>query len=170
MIPITADQLKRLQVLYTQYERHSLDCPGASRADRIAWASQQLGRPIASFRDLELVEAKRLIDSLQAQLGTRFPAKPRKLSRKAGQKAGTEGRRDQIHAETTLVSPGDFARIQREMRRLGWDEKRLQAFIQSPRSPLNHHPTAIRTLGEANRVYWALKRMKANPVQETAAI
>jgi len=165
---ITAPQLKRLQVLYTQYERHSLDCPGKTREDRMRWASSATGRTIGSFKDLTADEGKRLIDGIQSTLGVKVPSKTprRKQTRRDGEKAGTEGRSDQIHAETTLVGPRELQMIQRDLDRLGWDQTRLEAFLRSPRGP-NKRSTAINTLGEANRVHWALKRI--TPDQEKAA-
>ncbi len=153
---ITKPQLQRLQVLYKQYERHTLDVD-ATREDRITWASSRIGRSIGSFSDLTIDEGRKLIDVLQGILGVRLPHK-RRMSRHAAEKAGTEGRHDQIHDETTMVGDKDLRRIQREMSRLGWDQSRLEAFLASPRGP-NGGKAAIRTLGEANRVYWALKRM-----------
>jgi hypothetical protein len=160
---ITTPQLRRLQVLYKQYEAHSLDT-GTTREDRLAWATARIGRPagqqLRSFSDLTIDEGKRLIDGLQSALGVKLPSKTprRRKDRREGQKAGTEGRHDQIHQETTLAGDTDLRRIQREMGRLGWDQSRLDAFLASPRGP-NGRSTAIRTLGEANRVYWALKRL-----------
>ena len=156
---ITKDQLRRLQVLYKQYEAHSLDT-GTTREDRLAWASSRIGRTISSFSDLTLDEGRAMIDGLQRALGVALPSKKprRRQTRRDGQKAGTEGRHDQIHAESTLVGDRDIRRIQREMDRLGWDQARLDAFLASPSGP-NARSTAIRTLGDANRVYWALKRM-----------
>ena len=156
---ITKDQLRRLQVLYKQYEAHSLDC-GSTREDRLAWAGARIGRTIASFSDLTLDEARKMIDGLQNALGVKLPSKKprRRLDRHDGQKAGTEGRHDQIHDEATMVGDKDIRRIQREMDRLGWDQARLDAFLTSPSSPIGRRKD-IRTLGDANRVYWALKRM-----------
>lgn len=163
--PITMPQLRRLQVLYRQYQHHSLDA-GGSREDRLAWAAERIGRTIASFSDLTLDEGKQLIDGLQRALGVALPSKSprRRMSRYQGEKAGTEGRHDQLHTETTLAGDKDLRRIQRELTRLGWDQTRLDAFLASPRGP-NGHSTAIRTLGEANRVYWALKRMASRKEQ-----
>lgn len=156
---ITTPQLRRLQVLYKQYEAHSLDT-GTTREDRLTWASARIGRTIASFSDLDLEEGKKLIDGLQNALGVKLPSKTprRRQTRRDGEKAGTEGRHDQIHDEVTLVGDKDIRRIQGEMDRLGWDQARLDAFLASPRGP-NARRTTILTLGDANRVYWALKRM-----------
>ena len=157
---ITAAQLKRLQVLYTQFERHSLDCPGASRADRLTWASDATGRKVESFSMLTVDEAKGLIDGLQRTLATKAPNKSprRRLTRHEGQKMGTEGRHDQIHAETTIAGPHAIEMIARDLSRLGWDQARLTAFLASPRGPLKGG-TTIRTLADANQVHWALKRI-----------
>jgi hypothetical protein len=157
---ISPAQLKRLQVLYGQYEAHTLDVDGGRDA-RIAWASQRCRRPIHSFRDLSLDEGRMLIDALQGILGVRLPSKtPRKrMSQREATNAGTSGRHDQANEETTLAGGKDIARIQREMERLGWDQKRLDAFLASPRGP-NARRTVIRTLADANRTYWALKHMK----------
>lgn len=155
---ITTGQLKRLQVLYGQLARHS--DAGSGRESRLEWASSLLTRPIASFSDLSLQEANQLIDTLQGQLGVHTPAKKRPMSRHAAEKAGTEGRRDQIHAETTIASAEDIARIDRGLELLGWSRAQFDEWLRSPRSPLGKRgsPT-IRTLWDANRVWWALKGM-----------
>lgn len=164
---ITAPQLRRLQVLYGQYERHSLDT-GAGREGRIAWASARVGRAITSFSELTIDDGIRLIDGLQRALGVALPSKtkrPPRMSRRDGEKAGTEGRHDQIHDEATLVGDKDVRRIERELGRLGWDQARLEAFLASPRGPIARR-TVIRTLGDANRVYWALKHIRTATQQE----
>jgi hypothetical protein len=164
---ITAPQQKRLQTLYGQYAARSLDA-GTSREERIAWAAQRLGRQIASFGELTLDEAKKLIDGLQAAVGTKFPAPPRRrMSHRDAQKAGTEGRHDQIHTEATLAGPRDIARIQAHLTRLGWTQARLEAFLASPRGP-NGGRKEVRTLGDTNRVHWALKGMKPSKEQSHA--
>ena len=161
MSAITTPQLKRLQILYGQFERHSLDCPGADRGDRLTWATQQTGRPVTSFKQLTLDEGIRLIDLLQRHLGTRVPSKVprRRPTRRDAQKKGTEGRRDQIHTETTLAGPSEIALLKRDMDRLGWDEARLEAFLRSPRSPLQG-TVKLTTLAHYNRLHWALKNFK----------
>lgn len=157
---ITGHQLKRLQTLYSQLSRHTLE-GGSDRAARIAWASQQVGRSIASFKDLKFSEAKALIDGLQQQLGVKAPAKKReRLSRDAARQAGTEGRRDGAAGKHTLVSGQDLARIDHALTLLGWDRAGLERWLSSPRSPLGKRSSPeIRTLGDANKVWWALKRM-----------
>lgn len=162
---ISKPALRRLQVLYAQYEAHSLDCaPG--REGRLAWANEQLGRApnnqLASFSDLTSDEGIRLIDGLQRAVGHKVPSKTprRRLNRKDAEKAGTEGRYDHIHAETTMVAPDDrvFVKIREQLDRLGWNQQGLEHFLLSPKSPTKGK-LAIRTLADANKVYWALKRI-----------
>jgi hypothetical protein len=167
---ISAPALRRLQVLYGQYERHSLDAPGKSREERLRWASERCGRPIASFSTLAPEEGRKLIDTLQGLLRVKAPSKtPRKrMARKDAEKAGTEGRRDQIHTETTLVSSGDLARIGEQLTRLGWNQAGLDRFLLGSRNPLKGR-TQILTLGDANKVYWALKHIPARKDQPAAS-
>lgn len=148
--------MKRLQVLYGQLARHTME--GADRASRLAWATLLVRRPIASFSDLTGEEARHLIDTLQAQMGVRVPAQKR-LDRDAAQRAGTEGRRGDATRSSTMVSAADLARIQYALDLLGWSAAQLDGWLRSPSSPLRGRSPAIRTLGDANRVWWALKRM-----------
>lgn len=155
--PITKDQLKRLQVLYAQLARHTDQEP--TREARIGWAQALVQRPIASFSDLTVADATHLIDTLQGQLGVKVPAKPRRrLDREAARKAGTEGHRGNVSNELTLATADDLARVERVRDLIGWSQAQLDAWLRSPRSPLtNRNAPAIRTLRDANRVYWALK-------------
>jgi hypothetical protein len=162
---ISKPALRRLQVLYGQYEAHSLDC-GPRREGRLAWASQQTGRTITSFSNLTVEEGIRLIDGLQRAVGHKVPSKTprRRMGRTQAEKAGTEGRRDQIHDETTMVSPADLERIRKQLDRLGWDQAGLEHFLRSPKSPTQGR-VQILTLRDANRVYWGLKRIKPRKEQ-----
>ncbi|MDR3798001.1 MAG: hypothetical protein P4K93_07600 [Terracidiphilus sp.] len=156
---ITPGQMKRLQVLYGQLARHTQE--GADRASRMAWASKLLLRPIMSFKDLSDHDARHLIDTIQGQLGVKVPARPRKrLDRDTAQKAGTEGRRGYQSNETTLAGPSEFARIRYVLDLIGWSQAQFEGWLRSSRSPLSNRTNpVIRTLYEANRVYWALKGM-----------
>jgi len=166
---ITGPALKRLQVLYRQFEAHSLDA-GPTREDRLAWATARVGRQITSFSDLTVEDGIRLIDELQGLVGHKVPSKTprRRLSRKNAEKAGTEGRRDQIHDETTMASAADIERIQKDLDRLGWDSARLEAFLRSPKSPTRGR-TQILTLADANKVHWALKHLQPRKEQRAAS-
>lgn len=159
---ITKGQLQRLQVLYAQHARHTLD--SAARTSRLEWASQLVQRPVESFRDLTLGEASHLIDSLQSQLGVRAPVKRRRrLDRDAADRAGNEGRRNDANRQSTLAGGSDLARIQYALSLLGWNQAQFEGWMHSPRSPLGKRANPqIRTVGDANRVWWALKRMAQN--------
>jgi hypothetical protein len=163
---ITPQQLRRLQVLYGQYERHSLDLSGKSREERLEWASERIGRVIKSFKDLTLDEAKKLIDALQGLLNVKAPNQsPRKrMSRRDRVNAGTAGRRDQATKEIVLITAADIARVQKQLDRLGWDQAQLERFLLGPNGPLKGR-AQLRTLADANKVYWALKPIPARKEQ-----
>jgi hypothetical protein len=160
---ISNGQLRRLQTLYGRLCAHSMQ--SAEREARLAWASELVKRPIASFSDLAGQEAKQLIDTLQGQLGVpesrQRPRRrgARRLDAEAARKAGTEGRRGFESKEATMAGAAEFARIQYALDELGWSQDQLDAWLRSPRSPLGKSNPRIVTLGDANRVWWALKRM-----------
>lgn len=167
--PISQNQLKRLQVLYGQFARHTDQ--DAGREARIRWASGLVERPIASFKDLTIDEARRLIDTLQGQLGVKAPQKQR-LSRDAAHRAGTEGRRNNPYDATPqMVCAADLAVIEDYYSRLGWTRAQFDAWLSSTRSPIKRAQPRIATLADANRVRWALKRMlkRAGLWEERAA-
>ena len=162
--PITSGQMRRLQTLYGQFAAHAIE--GNDRAARLAWASEQAGRAVVSFGDLTGEEAHRLIDGLQGQMHMKFPAsqavrkRAKRLDRDAAHRAGTEGRRGNESKEMTMAGAAEFARIQYVLDLIGWNHAQLDAWLSSARSPLGRRANpSIRTLGDANRVWWALKRM-----------
>jgi hypothetical protein len=166
MIKITKGQLTRVQILYGQFAARSLDA-GTTREARIAWASEQLGRKIASFSELSKDDATKLIDILQGGLGI-APTKPSRRPRRDDKAAGTEGRHDGAANIKTMATAEDVERIQNALQRLGWSVAQYEAWLRSARSPLARKvgktriaPTVItlRTRYETNRVWWALKGM-----------
>jgi hypothetical protein len=169
--PISPAALRRLQVLYRQASARSLDMDN-TRDERIAWASRELGREITSFSQLSVHDGKLLIDRLQAELGVPETAAPRRrpVSYKDAQKMGTEGRHDQIHAESTMLDGTEqvFDLIRHELTVLGWDADRLRTFLKSGHGPNGGRDT-IRTLGDANRVHYALKRMAERVAKKASA-
>ncbi len=161
---ISPGQMKRLQVLYGQLCAHT--CQGNDRESRLMWASQLVERPIESFKDLSMSDARHLIETLQGTLGipetaaSRRPRRRPRLDREAAQKAGTEGRRGYESNTATMASAAEFARIQYALDQLGWNQAQLEGWLRSTRSPLGKRANPkIVTLGDANRVWWALKRM-----------
>lgn len=158
MSTISAPQLKRLQVLYAQLARSTFE--GSDRESRLAWASQLLLRPIKSFSELTPGDAIHLIDTLQAQLGVKAPSKRPRLSRDAAERAGNEGRRRDDSKRATMAGQDDLARVQYALDVLGWNQAQLEGWLRSTRSPLGKRSNPqILTVGDANRVWWALKKM-----------
>jgi hypothetical protein len=158
-------QLGALQVLYMKWSAAGFapDQDEHARTTRLAWASENVGRSVSSFSDLTRDEARRLIDLLKTFLGQKLtrPSSPwrRIRERIPAQLAGTAGRKGIDSALVQLSSADDLARIAEVLERLGWDEERCQKWLLSARSPLRGSDRMIRTLADANRVYWALKAM-----------
>lgn len=81
-------------------------------------------------------------------------------SRERAQAAGTEGRRGAESPLIQMASPDDLTRIDQALYRLGWTRDRYEAWLRSASSPLKEkNSTTICTVGEANKVWWALKNM-----------
>ena len=165
-IKISRLRLVALQTLWSQHARRSLDVStGDARAARLAWASDQVKHPVASFSDLTNFEAASLIDLLQKSLGQvnqgkRTGKRPRIRNRDRAQAAGTEGRRGFSSASSTMVSAEDLARIDNAITRLGWTRDRFDAWLRSDSSPLGKTSNPqIRTLGDANKIWWPMKAM-----------
>lgn len=157
---ITKPQLARLQVLYGQLAAHEIGL-SSDRVSRLRWASERLQREIASFKDLSLDDARFLIDSLQQQLGVKAPVVKRPGAAQA-RRAGLDGRADgaEYSATPQIATSEDLARIQRLLDQLGWQQETFHKFLDSARSPLARRADkTIRTTADANKVWWALKRI-----------
>ena len=157
---ITKPQLARLQVLYGQLAAHEIGL-SSDRASRIRWASERLQREIVSFKTLSLDEAKFLIDSIQQQLGVKVPPRKRPGAAQA-RRAGLDGRADgaEYSEAPQMATADDLARIQRLLDQLGWQQETFRKFLDSARSPLaKRSDKSIRTTADANKVWWALKRI-----------
>lgn len=150
-------QLRRLQTLYAAAISREFG-GDSSREARIAWASKNIGREIESFSDLASAEANSLIDNLQTELGQATPAIRARLDRDRAQAAGTEGRRKGPRATVTLASRDDLKRVHDAVARLGWTQEQFEHWLHSHTSPLKGSQV-IRTLADANRVWWALKNI-----------
>jgi hypothetical protein len=153
-------QLARLQVLYGQLAAHELGV-NTDRLSRLRWASERLGREVESFKELSGADAGFLIDSIQQQLGVKAPA-VRRLDRHQARRAGLDGRKDggEYSAAPQLATAADLARIQAIREQIGWSEDTFRAFLASSRSPLARRADkSVRTTGDANKVWWALKRI-----------
>jgi hypothetical protein len=157
---ITKPQLGRLQTLYAQFARREIGV-GVSRAARIAWATERLHKSVSSFSDLTMEDAGWLIDQLQQQLGIKAPLKSRP-DRDQARRAGLDGRKDgaEFAAAPQMATAQDLRRIQAMISQLGWSHDTYANFIASQRSPLaKRADKQIRTTADANKVWWALKRI-----------
>jgi hypothetical protein len=156
-------QLRALQTLYSKWQARTLDETSDPRALRLAWASESLGRNVSSFKDLTNKEAYQLINVLKTSLGQAInerPSRHRIRSRDLAHAAGTAGRRGAQSAVSYMVSPEDLARIENAIARLGWTRDRFEMWLRSSTSPLAlKADRQIRTVADANRVWWALKNM-----------
>jgi hypothetical protein len=156
---ITTNQMKRLQTLYGQLQAHSIESSG--REARLSWATEQLGRPITSFKAISFSEAKGLIDGLQGQLGVKEPPR-RRHGRAQARRAGLDGRKGQTEFANApqAVDARDLAAIEEYYLRLGWTRAQFDGWLQSPHSPIGARANKqILTTADANRVRWALKGM-----------
>jgi hypothetical protein len=167
---ISAPQLQRLQVLWNQYA--SREMMKNTREARLCWASEQIKRPVSSFKELSLSEASDLINLIQSDLGiaeTSPAARQRRYrsrikDRDQAHAAGTEGRRGS-RDKFTLATAEDLAMIEAQLAAMNWTRDRLDALLRSPSSPLGRRSNPqLRTLGDVNRVLWALKRMARSKV------
>lgn len=164
---ITADQLRSLQAMYVGYCKQQGQDAGDRHA-RLVWASVNVDRVLSSFNDLTAAEASKLIDLLKTSLGQEVippDRSKRRRSRESAHAAGTAGRRGSEEKTVQLATTEDLARIQAVLVDLGWDQARLEAFLRSGSSPLRGRGQ-VRTQADANKVYWALKRMRDRQQQE----
>ncbi len=157
--PISAAALKKLQTLYSQFAANSTDPRTRSREERLLWASFVCGRTVTSFSELTRDDAKRAIDALQKTL--RKPSRSR-MGQERARRHGIDGRRDgqEFTPWPQLAGKFDLEMIRSFYERLGWTPENFEMWLHSKRSPLGRRtdPT-IRTVADANRVRWALKRM-----------
>lgn len=167
MANVSKPKLKRLQTLWGQYaKREILD--GDPRAARLAWATEQLGRTIASFSSLSYQEADQLIEKLHGFLGIQSPVHVRRGSYADRMSRAQDGKKDGASKQAHFASTDDLARIDKAIERLGWTRDRFDAWMRSTSSPLGKKINGvrvapsnpkIRTRAEANRVWWAMKGM-----------
>lgn len=162
---ISTAQLKRLQTLYSQLAAASADPASKTRAGRLEFVSIIANRRVASFNDLTRDEAIKCIDRIQrSSVTTQMTGGVKRMSRDRARRHGVDGRRDggEFQHQPQLAQSLDLETIERYYSRLGWDRDRFDAWLRSPRTPLGRGRQSnpqIRTVADANRVRWALKRM-----------
>jgi hypothetical protein len=147
--------MKRLQTLWGLFCRQSQLDP-KDRAARLGWLAGALGRQLGSTKELTVEEAITAIQAIQKHLPPELLRRKRP-ERRLAHAYGTAGRRG-ADAKTVRMADADtWSLIDRLLGQLGWTRDRLDAFIRSSKSPLGGR--LIQTLGDANRVIWALKSM-----------
>jgi hypothetical protein len=160
---ISDGHLRALHTLFGIYAARSLDLTSSDlRRQRLNWAARNIGREIASFRDLTDAEAGSLVDLLKTAVGQQVSAPIRRRSRRprsrqGAEACGLEGRRA-FPRPVSIATAEDLAPIDEMRQRLGWSREAFDAWLRSPSSPLKTS-TALRTLADCNRVRWALKSM-----------
>ncbi len=153
--PITGKQLKRLLTLWGQFCRLS-NLDAKDRVVRLDWTSGAIGRQISSFKELSADESNIAMNVLVKHLPPEL-YKGKRPSRRLAQAYGTAGRHGCEEKEVRLVDAETMRLMYGLLAQLGWTHARLDVFLRSRKSPVRSG--AIRTLAEANRVIWALKRM-----------
>jgi hypothetical protein len=159
---ISPSQLRALQTLFSAYARRSLDVSGGDlRAERLSWASQNVGRALASFKELRSNEAARLIEILKVALGQEVkPAWRHPRDRHAALAFGTHGRKNRTVKVEMIATPADIEEIQQLRQYTGMTEEDFKSWLKSRSSPIGQRPEPVlRTLSDCNRVRWALKAM-----------
>jgi hypothetical protein len=159
MSAVSPAQLTALHSLFRLYAPRFLGSARIDRKERIAWAADRVGRPLESFSDLRTDEAARLIDVMKGVLGQKITPPCRKVrpTRDQAHAYGTAGRRSTRSNERTIVDTPTLALVDRLRVQLGWNQCRLESFLQSKHSPVSGG--VIRTLQEANGVIWAMRKM-----------
>jgi len=158
---ITAAQLKSLQTLYGKWARSSLVvAAGDPREARLEWASQQIGRPVASFKELDGGEAAKLIDLLKQAVGQEVKPRWERPRRELAKAIGTHGRRGRRTKLQVMATPEGLGEVDRLRGNLGWTREQLDAWLRSRYSPLaGRAEPRILTMADCNRVRWGLKAM-----------
>jgi hypothetical protein len=133
------------------------------RENRLALASQIVGRQIDSFTELHKAEAGKLIDVMKRALGQKVRAARNIPDRDQAQAYGTAGRRGHATKEIRLVDDQTMELLDSLIAQLGWTRERFDAFLRSGSSPV--HGGSIRTLQQANKVIWALRNMVRRQVK-----
>jgi hypothetical protein len=157
MRTLSPQQRQALHALWGVYSRRFLTVAKENaRSERLAWASRNIERAVESFTELSVGEAAQLIELMKQALGQETKVVPRPR-RDLALAYGTAGQRKETSNQIQMVDAPTLELLDRLLGQLGWSPERLDVFLHSRKSPVRRG--AIRTLGEANRVIWALKRM-----------
>src|SRR4051812_37983745 len=111
--PITGKQMRRLQTLWQIFARQGRLDP-KDREARIGWVAGAIGRQIASFKEMDKLEAERAIGAIQKHLPAELLRRNRP-SRETARAYGTAGRKGYANKEERLVDGPSLDKI-RELR------------------------------------------------------
>jgi hypothetical protein len=157
---ISRNQLRALQTLFSLYARRTIDAGADLRRARLEWASDSLGRTVASFTELRGEEAARLIGTLKQSLGQESKRARRRLGRDAALAAGTHGRKNRRVDVEMLATREEIAVVDEMRQRLGMTPEDFETWLKSSSSPLRGRTVPqLRTVADCNRVRWTLKAM-----------
>ena len=133
--PISAEQLKRLQTLYSQFAAAAGDPRVRSREERLMWVSFLIGHQVASFSDLTGEEAATAIARLQKDIPARKRRPRQPMDRERAERHGKDGRYDgeQFRNAPKLAEAYDLEQIEGYYHRLGWSRDTFDAWLRSPR-------------------------------------
>jgi hypothetical protein len=155
---IKPKQVKTLQALWHVHASRTLGFEPNDRHVRLKYFSNFCQRPIASTLELTSEEAGTLIDAFKKSLGQRVSPPRRPRDRQFANALGREGRRGNDEHKSTIVDARSLEVILEFRMRLGWTEDEYLRWLASRNSPLGGR-TAIRTIGDARSVQWAMKKM-----------
>lgn len=143
---ITRAQLCALQSLYSRFALAGGDGSDA-RAQRLAWASQNLGREVVSFRDLSTGEAATLIDTLKQKLGQPITPKP------ARKRSSTPRHK----AVPVMAAPADLQAVGFWREQAALSPEAFDAWLAGPHSPTRGR--RLLTVANCKAVVAALRSM-----------
>jgi hypothetical protein len=152
---LSSAQLRRLQTLWGLFCRQS-NLDAMDRVARLSWASDTIGRPISSFKDLSADEAITAIDAMQKHLPPELVTRKRP-ARRVAHAYGVAGRRGRIETEICMVDSETLRLLDVLVAKLGWTHEQFNGFLRGKSSPVRSG--SIRTLAEANRAIWSIKAM-----------
>jgi hypothetical protein len=149
MTKITRKQLLILQTLYSRRAAIARESNVDEREARLAWATQILGREVASFRDLWTEEAARLIDECKTALGQPISPKPAKRSYKTGS-ARPKG-------VVQIATADDLRQVHSWREQFGLSLEQFDSWLASPHSPTRGRK--LLTVANCRAVTIALRAM-----------
>jgi hypothetical protein len=155
----TADQVRCLQTLWGRYAQ-AADLDDGGREKRLQWATQQLGRAVASFTELHGAEAGVLIDALKGALGQPVSALRRKrMDREQAEVFSKHGKHGYTPEAEVLATDADREEIYLLAARVGMTREQLDTWLASRHSPLGRAGGRLLTMTHIGKARWALKSM-----------